>query len=149
MARFEVTYLVNSPHPAVARFHQSRDALRRLTPPPVFVQVHRFEPLADGSLADFTMWFGPIPLRWQARHEQVDLEAGFTDRQISGPLAEWVHHHRYQPSGGGTRLTDRIEYRHHAGPRGWLTRLLFNPFTLRWMFIYRRLVIGRLAPLKE
>ncbi len=144
MPVFHSSYRVATPHQRVAEFHRADDALRRLTPPPVFVQVHRVEPLAEGSLAEFTMWFGPLPLRWLARHEHVDPQRGFVDCQVSGPLAEWVHTHRYEPEAGGTRLTDTIQYRHETGPRGWLTRALFNPLLLRGMFFFRRQVFKSL-----
>ena len=140
MPVFHSSYRVTTPHQRVAEFHRGADALRRLTPPPVIVQIHRVEPLAEGSLAEFTMWFGPLPLRWLARHERVEVERGFVDRQVSGPLAEWVHSHGYEPEAGGTRLTDTIEYSYRSGPLGWLTRVLFNPLMLRMMFFFRRRV---------
>ena len=56
----------------VAAFHKDTNTLKALTPPPVFVQIHKVEPLAENSISEFTMWVGPIPLRWVALHTQVD-----------------------------------------------------------------------------
>jgi ligand-binding SRPBCC domain-containing protein len=114
--------------------------LRRLSPPPIFVQLHRVAPLAEGSVSEFTMWFGPLPVRWTALHRQVSA-AGFTDVQLSGPLAVWEHRHSFEPtSDGRTHISEHIEYRHHSGRRGLLSRALFNGPGLRLLFAYRRLV---------
>jgi ligand-binding SRPBCC domain-containing protein len=138
MPVFESSFRVDAPLARVAEFHRSPAALRKLSPPPIFVQFHRLEPLAEGSLADFTLWFGPLPVRWRARHHSVDPLRGFTDRQESGPLAAWEHTHRFEwQSAGSTRVTDRVEYRHHPGRRGMLTRLLFARPFLAFLFRYR------------
>jgi ligand-binding SRPBCC domain-containing protein len=43
---------------------------------------------------DFTMWAGPVPVRWVARIEDVSPE-GFTDRQVKGPFTRWQHRHSF------------------------------------------------------
>ena len=43
---------------------------------------------------DFTLWFGPLPIRWSASIEDVS-QTGFTDRQLSGPFGAWVHRHSF------------------------------------------------------
>jgi ligand-binding SRPBCC domain-containing protein len=149
MAVFHAKTRLHAPVSAVAAFHAQAGALKRLTPPPVFVRVHAVEPLAEGSRADFTLWFGPLPLRWLAIHTQVDPRSGFTDTQVRGPLQRWVHQHRWTAEGSGaedsgiTVLEDRIEYQHAAGLRGLLTRLLFAHPLLRLMFAYRHWVTRR------
>ena len=144
MVIFHAKTRLHAPVSAVAEFHARPGALKRLTPPPVFVQVHAVDPLAEGARADFTMWFGPLPLRWLAIHTQVDPRSGFTDTQASGPLQHWVHQHRWTAEGSGfTLLEDRIEYQHYPGLRGLLTRLLFARPLLSVMFAYRHWVTRR------
>ena len=58
MPRFEHCFEVNAPLEAVAEFHRDARALRRLTPPPMWAQFHRVEPLGEGSKAEFTLWLG-------------------------------------------------------------------------------------------
>lgn len=143
-AIFHARSRLRAPVSAVADFHAGPGALKRLTPPPVFVQVHSVEPLAEGARADFTLWFGPLPLRWLAIHSQVDPHSGFTDTQVSGPMLHWVHRHRWAADGEHfTLLDDRIEYQHLPGLRGLLTRLLFARPLLRFMFAYRHWVTRR------
>jgi hypothetical protein len=43
---------------------------------------------------DFTMWLGPLPLRWQARFEDV-TPTSFVDRMVQGPMHTWRHHHSF------------------------------------------------------
>lgn len=129
---------------AVAAFHHDTHVLKRLTPPPVFVQIHSIEPLGEGSRSEFTLWFGPLPLRWLAVHSGVDSASGFTDTQTQGPMKRWVHRHHWQVDGrGDTVMEERVEYEHHSGPRGLLTRLLFASPLLWIMFRYRRFAIRR------
>ena len=122
------------------RFHEEPDALAQLTPPPIFMRVRRDDrqSIREGEI-EFTLWFGPLPIRWLARHEAGPTAHSFADRQARGPMAYWRHEHIFQPVAGGVELTDRITLAHHAGWRGWLTRLLFDGLPLRLLFTYRHL----------
>ena len=63
MPVFDYKFTVDAPATAVSNFHHDTRILKKLSPPPIFVQIHRFEPLGEGSKAEFTLWFGPLPLR--------------------------------------------------------------------------------------
>jgi ligand-binding SRPBCC domain-containing protein len=39
----------------------------------------------------------------------------FTDEQVRGPFGKFVHTHRVEPTPGGTRMSDRIEYEAPGG----------------------------------
>lgn len=141
MPIFDHHFTVNAPLKRVAAFHRSTDILPRLTPPPLIMQVHRFEPLAEGSTADFTLWFGPIPIHWVAVHTEVNFPYSFLDTQQEGPLKVWQHTHRFTPIGDMlTRVSDHIEYEHYPGPKGMLSRLLFPKAGLLALFKYRKAV---------
>lgn len=143
MPTFENRFRVQAPIAAVRRFHQRSDALRRLMPPGVIAQIHAYGEMKDGMLADFTLWFGPIPIRWRALHVDVH-QNGFTDVQQSGPLDAWRHTHTFVPVGEmETDVIDRIEYTHPTGWRGWLTRLAFGGVALRFLFAYRAFATRR------
>lgn len=139
MAEFNASFVVKAPLARVAEFHRHPGALRRLTPPPLFVQFHQVEPLAEGSVAEFSLWFGPVPVRWRAIHTRVDPLHGFHDSQARGPMASWEHTHTFTAiDESTTRVSDEIIYAHKPGWRGLLSRLLFAPPMLRIMFAYRR-----------
>lgn len=137
---FEHRSIIKTSTEAMMAFHEHPKAFQRLTPPPVFIQVHRKElpTITDGEV-EFTMWMGPIPIRWLARHEPGPIETSFIDRQIEGPLQTWEHQHIFQPVEDGVELIDRITIEHKSGWRGLLTRLTFDGLPLRFLFIYRHL----------
>ncbi|MFS2029855.1 SRPBCC family protein, partial [Curtobacterium sp. CT11-45] len=66
---------------------------------------------------------------WRARHFGIvwrmtsritALEAPhrFVDEQVRGPFARFRHEHRFEPSAGGTRMVDEIEFRAPFGVLG-------------------------------
>ena len=104
----------------VAEFHSHSNSMAAITPPPILVRVHHAPPvLADGVEMDFTMWLGPFPIRWLARIEAAST-AGFTDRQVRGPFAEWVHRHRFQAVDENTTdVIDEITVQLKPHPLWW------------------------------
>ena len=94
--------------------------------------------MAEGSISEFTLWMGPLPVRWRAVHSQVS-DHGFTDIQEDGPMALWHHTHRFEViDAHTTQLYEHIDFQHHPGLGGLLSRLLFNPFALKILFTYRK-----------
>jgi len=143
MPVFDYAFRVNAPLAAVRDFHRDTSALKRLTPPPTIVQLHAIEPLGEGLVSKFTLWVGPLPLRWTAVHRDVS-DRGFTDVQAAGPAAKWEHTHSFVPvSDDVTEIREHIEYEHKRGPWGIVTRLLFSRPNLLLMFAYRKLVTRR------
>lgn len=122
------------------QFHQDPKAFSKLTPPPIFMQLHRDDrtSIKDGEI-EFTLWFGPIPFRWTARHEEGPTDCSFADRMIKGPMAYWRHEHIFTEVDGGVELTDRITLAHKAGLQGLMTRLIFDGIPLQILFFYRHL----------
>lgn len=92
---YQHRFRVRAPLETVAEFHSDPAAMAAITPPPILVRVHRAPPrVTEGQQMDFTMWLGPLPLRWQARFEDVNA-AGFVDRMVHGPLRAWRHRHTF------------------------------------------------------
>lgn len=143
MQTFDYSFTVPAPLAVVSAFHYDTRALKQLTPPPVFVQLHAVEPLGEGSVSEFTMWFGPLPVRWVAVHSSVS-DNGFTDRQEGGLMKRWEHTHRFTSmSDDLTQIHEHIEYEHHKGIRGLLSRVLFSRPALGFLFAYRKRVTRR------
>ena len=110
MKVFKHEFRVNAPVETVAEFHSNTKALKLLTPPPLMVQFNRVEPLAEGSVADFTIWLGLIPIRWMAVHSDVDPLMGFIDTQLEGPFKLWKHKHNFVETGPeSTVVRDEIQ----------------------------------------
>lgn len=139
MPEFAFTFTVHASLQAVRDFHHDTSALKRLTPPPTIVQLHDIEPMAEGSVSRFTLWVGPVPLRWTAVHRGVS-EYGFTDVQADGPARKWEHTHTFkQLAEDLTEIQEHIDYEHKRGFWGIVTRLLFARPNLYLMFTYRKL----------
>ena len=143
MPTFNYSFEVDAPLTAVSEFHHDTRALKKLSPPPIFAQIHDYEPLGEGSMADFTLWFGPFPIHWVAVHSNVSPN-GFTDTQMSGPLKYWQHTHRFTAvSANKTRIDEHIQYAHAQGIRGVVSRLLFSKPGLYMLFTARKLLTRR------
>ena len=139
---FQKSSTIGATLAAVIRFHEDPRALARLTPLPIVMQLHRDDrrSLTEGEV-EFSLWFGPLRLRWLARHEPGPTRHSFADSQVKGPLAYWRHEHIFEEVDGGVELTDRLTLAHQAGPLGVLTRLAFDGLPLR--------VLVRLPPLAD
>ena len=138
MPTFETSFSVNAPLEAVAAIHADTSALKILNPPFVIVQLHRVDPMADGSISEFTLWMGPMPIRWRAIHSDVGPN-GFTDSLDDGPLASWRHTHQFEAvDEHTTQIHETIVYEYPAGLQGLLPRLLFGNLGLTVLFAYRK-----------
>lgn len=141
---YQHRFRVQAPVQAVADFHSYPDAMAAITPPPIFVQVHHAPPrVAEGQQMDFTMWLGPLPLRWQARFEDV-TPTSFVDRMMQGPMRTWRHCHSFVAVDAETTdVVDEVEVepRWHPvwGPVG-----LGMALNLPVLFAYRQWQTRRL-----
>ena len=135
--RYQHEFIVAAPLASVTAFHQQSASMAAITPPPVIARIHQApEYLQPGDRMAFTLWLGPLPVRWTAQIEALP-GAGFADRQESGPFAAWLHRHTFIAlADGRTLVRDEIEYRpkRHLfwGPVGWLMGL-----NLPVLFAYR------------
>jgi ligand-binding SRPBCC domain-containing protein len=85
---------------------------------------------------DFTVWLGPIPIRWLAQIEEVS-PTGFVDRQLQGPFAQWQHRHTFVPiDEQTTQVIDEINFSYKANP--WWKIVGWGMITnLSFLFAYR------------
>jgi ligand-binding SRPBCC domain-containing protein len=141
MPIFDHHFTVKAPLAKVAQWHHDPQVLKHLTPPPGIMRIHKFEPLSEDSVAEFTLWLGPLPVHWVALHTRVELLHGFTDIQVQGPFKAWAHTHTFVPEGDDLTLVyDHIEYEHRPSLQGLLTRLLFPRFAFNLLFAYRKMI---------
>lgn len=137
MKQYVHRFEVQAPIEAVAEFHSDSRALKKLTPPPLFVSFNKVEPLAEGSVADFTMWLGPLPIHWVATHSEVDPMRGFTDTQTIGPFEVWVHRHSFESIDEDTTyVIDQVQGM-PSNHLFWGIVSRFMWFTLPILFAYR------------
>lgn len=137
---YEKRSVFNTTIEAITQFHDAPETMPKLSPPPIFVQIKRDErtSLTAGEL-EFTLWFGPIPIHWIARHQPGPTPTSFADLMVKGPLEYWRHEHIFEETADGVALTDRVTMIHKPGVPGLLTRLMFDGIPLRILFFYRHL----------
>jgi len=148
--KFQHHFRVRASLAAVAEFHGKTASLAMLTPPPVIVRTHRAPAVQHaGDEIDFTMWFGPLPVRWLARIEQVS-DTGFVDRQVRGPFHAWVHRHSFAPvDATTTEVIDQVQAELSPNWLGWIVGGCMW-LTLPVLFAYRgwrtRCLLERASP---
>ena len=110
--RYRHDFRVRATLADVARFHFRATSLKAITPPLIPVQLHDApERMGDGDEMDFTMWMGPLPIRWEARVEDVS-PTGFVDQQVRGPFEAWAHRHSFVAvDAETTEVVDEVEAR--------------------------------------
>lgn len=120
----------------VRNFHARAASMAAITPPPIVVQMHSApEMLSEGDEMRFTLWLGPLPVRWTARIEQASPDS-FIDRQIEGPFAEWSHTHHFVTIGVATCVQDTVTYRYKSHLLWGLVGRLMGA-SLPFLFKYR------------
>lgn len=121
-------------------FHEADDSFAKLIPPGMIGQIRddTRTSITEGDLK-FTLWLGPIPIQWHARHQAGPTETSFADLMVAGPMAYWRHEHIFEAVDGGVRLIDRVTLAHKNGIQGLFTRLIFDGVPLKILFFYRHL----------
>jgi ligand-binding SRPBCC domain-containing protein len=85
---------------------------------------------------------------WRARHfgivfrmtsaiTEYEYPGRFVDEQQRGPFRRWRHEHAFTAAGGGTRMTDAVEFRSPLGPAGALADCLLLDRYMRHLLIQR------------
>ena len=93
--------------------------------------------MAAGTVLNYRIRVGPIPMRWRTRIETWEPTASFSDVQERGPYRAWHHTHRFEARGDQTLMRDRILYTPPLGPLGWLANRIFIRGMLRDIFGFR------------
>lgn len=100
--------------------------------------------MSQGTLIEYRLRLFGAPVHWLTRIEEWQPGRFFTDVQVRGPYALWVHRHRFTPRDGGTLVEDRVEYRLPAAPLSAPVHALFVRPTIERIFAHRRRAIARI-----
>jgi len=109
----ETAIRLSRPLEEVFAFFTDVGNLERITPPELAFRIVTPLPvtIAEGALIDYRLRLYGVPLRWWTRISVWEPPLRFVDEQLQGPYQTWVHLHRFEALGDGTRMTDRVEYR--------------------------------------
>ena len=98
----------------------------------------------SGLVIEHRLRLHGVPIRWRTLIDPWNPPHGFTDTQIWGPFATWVHAHSFTPVAGGTIARDHVRYRIGYGPIGDLALHLFVQRDIERIFDFRRDAIHHL-----
>lgn len=128
---------------ALFEFFGDAENLNLLTPPWISLDIITPRPIAmhTGTLIDYRLRWGPVPMRWRTLIERWNPPYDFVDMQVRGPYRLWRHTHRFETTDHGTRMTDMVEYALPLGPIGRLVHWAKVGDDLRRIFDYRAAVI--------
>jgi ligand-binding SRPBCC domain-containing protein len=122
--------------------------LALITPPDLdfrILSVPGQHDIIGGMIIDYTVRpILGIRIRWKTEICEVERPFSFTDRQVKGPYAEWIHTHTFREEKDGVMMTDHVRY---ALPFGWIGRLthqLVVQKKVEKIFQYRRQVLHKL-----
>jgi ligand-binding SRPBCC domain-containing protein len=135
--KYHHRFLVRASLASVSEFHSRAKSMAAITPLPIIIQMkHAPATLAEEDVMDFTMWLGPFPIHWLARIQDVSA-IGFTDRQLEGPFAEWVHQHIFEAvDEQSSVILDEVNLRLRSHPIWWLVGMAMW-LGLPLLFAYR------------
>jgi len=114
-------FQVSASQARVSEFHSRAASMAAITPPPMIIRMNNPPDIVkEGDMVDFTMWLGPFPIRWLACIEAVS-PSGFTDRQLRGPFAGWIHRHIFTTVDDRTTdVVDEVTLHLRSHPVWWL-----------------------------
>lgn len=127
-------------------FFSDAGNLQALTPPFLHFSIVTPQPIEmrTGTLIEYQLSPMGLPLTWLTRIEDWRIGEGFTDIQLRGPYARWIHRHTFIPGDGGTWLGDEVEFALPLAPvSNPIHAALVRP-TLDRVFCYRRDAIARI-----
>jgi uncharacterized protein (TIGR01777 family) len=134
--------VVNAPIDQTFAFFSKAENLGLLTPASMKFSIDGMAPVMQtGSMIDYHIALGPVPVRWHTRIAEWESGRSFVDIQDEGPYRHWRHRHAFQDDGARTVMEDQVLYTPPFGPLGRIAHWLFIAPALRRIFQYRSDVI--------
>jgi ligand-binding SRPBCC domain-containing protein len=139
----EAESFVAAPLEDVFEFFSKAENLERITPPNLNFKILTKLPIKmeNGTKIDYQLRLLGISFRWQSLISDWKPPLIFVDEQVRGPYKLWHHEHRFESSGEGTKVFDRVQYRVLGGLFEPIIHAIFVGPQLKRIFAFRRRVI--------
>lgn len=149
--RFEKESIIRASPERVFEFHEQPNVLSLLIPPwesARVIQSAKISEIGTEAIVE-TRVFGPLKVRWVARHTVYDPPREFEDVQLKGPFRSWRHRHIVEPHADGAILRDEIDYEPPLGFVGRALAPLIVRKRLQKLFDFRHEVTRQWCEEKE
>ena len=143
--QFVMQSIIRASPERVFEFHEQPNVLNLLMPPwesARVIQTAKISEVGAEAIIE-TKVFGPIKVRWVARHTLYDPPHLFEDVQVEGPFRSWRHRHIIESHAEGAILRDEIDYQPPLGFLGRALSPLLVQKRLEKLFDYRHEVTRR------
>ena len=126
-------------------FFADAQNLERITPPFLRFRIASQLPIemCEGAEILYRLKIHGISVSWRTRIKVWEPPFRFVDEQIAGPYKRWVHEHRFEEHGCGTRMFDRVDYQPPGGPFAGLINRLVVRSDVAKIFAWRSQAIER------
>ncbi len=146
MHSLTVETIIHKPIEEVFDFFSKAENLNKLTPPELYFKIITPLPITMkvGTLIDYQLKLTGIPFKWKTKITKWDPPFVFEDTQLKGPYNTWIHEHRFESVGNGTKMTDYLQYRSPGGFLEFIPHHLFVKAKVEEIFRYRNEILLKL-----
>lgn len=132
---FEASTPVTASPEALFAFHENPANIRLIAPASLkLASVECAERAVEGGEFRIRARQFGLPIDWTGRWEVVEPPVRLVDVGVRSPFARWRHSHSFRAEGGGSVMTDRVEYLLGGGVAGYWISALVLPMIFAGMF---------------
>ncbi len=144
MYKFEHETVVDENIDKTFSWFEHEGSFRRLMPPwEVTTEIKADKTIHKGAIRIFKFPFGPLKMKWIAKHTIYNPPNQFKDIMLKGPFKKWEHEHNFKSKGDCTIVTDSVKYQVPLGSLGYFFAGRSIRKRIKRMFISRELRLIR------
>ena len=132
---FQASTQISATPEALFLFYENPENMRRIAPPSLKIHLVECAPEAvEGEEFRIQASQFGMPINWTGRWAKVEKPGVLVDVGVHSPFSIWSHSHVFEVLGGGSLMTDRVEYLLKGGVAGKMVSRWIMPEVFRRMF---------------